>query len=58
MEPHPHLRVWAPTGVNAAWVTAVPGPALLLAPFTLAFGPIFSENLLFLLAPALGGWAA
>ncbi len=50
--------VWAPRGVDMAWVTGVPGPSLAAAPFTLAFGPVFSENLLFLLGPALAGWAA
>src|SRR5207253_473088 len=43
---------------NLAWVTALPGPSLLLAPVTLAFGPIVSSNLLALAAPALAAWAA
>jgi hypothetical protein len=50
--------LWAPDGVNLAWVTAVPGPSLLASPLTDVFGPIASLNLLLLAAPALAGWAA
>src|SRR5690349_13984348 len=32
--------VWAPDGMNLAWVTSVPGLALPFAPLTLAFGPV------------------
>jgi hypothetical protein len=49
--------LWAPTGVNMTLLTGLPGPSLAFAPITLAFGPIMSENLLFLLAPALAAWA-
>lgn len=54
---HPTL-VWAPAGVNMAWVTGLPGPALAMAPVTALFGPVVSSNILALLAPALAGWAA
>jgi len=50
--------LWAPAGVNTALVTSMPGPSILLAPLTLAAGPVVTENVLFLLAPALAGWAA
>lgn len=51
-----HL-VWAPTGANLAGTTAIPALALLAAPITAAFGPIVSYNVLYLLAPAVSGWA-
>lgn len=54
---HPTL-VWFPHGVNMAWVTGVPGPALVMAPITMLAGPVVSSNVLALLAPALAGWAA
>lgn len=50
--------VWAPSGVNLAWATTLPGPALLMWPITRAFGPMFSLNLLSVMAPAFNGWAA
>jgi hypothetical protein len=50
--------LWAPGGVNLTWVTSLAGPAILLSPVTLVFGPLVSENMLFLLAPALAAWAA
>jgi hypothetical protein len=50
--------VWAPSGVNLAWATTLPGPALLMWPITSTFGPVFSLNVLSVLAPALNGWAA
>ncbi|HUO04006.1 MAG TPA: hypothetical protein VMU16_02295 [Candidatus Binataceae bacterium] len=48
--------LWAPVGINLAWVTAMPLPSLLIWPATAAFGPIVSYNLLSLLSPALAGW--
>lgn len=50
--------VWAPKGINLAWVTSIPGPAVLLSPLTLAFGPFLSFNLVELAAPTLGAWTA
>ncbi len=50
--------VWAPTGINMAWVTGLPGPSILSAPFTLLLGPIVVANVLTLLAPALAAWGA
>ena len=50
--------VWQPLGLNFAWTTNVPLLALLGLPFTLLVGPVFSYNLLTLLAPVLSAWAA
>jgi Bacterial membrane protein YfhO len=55
--PVTHL-LWQPYGVNLAWLTTVPLLGLLMAPVTLAAGPLLSFNLLTLAAPALAGWAA
>jgi hypothetical protein len=49
--------VWAPAGVHLAWVTTMPGPALLLDPITGRSGGLVSVNLLMLAAPALAAWA-
>jgi len=51
-------KVWAPSGVHLAWVTTLPGPALLFEPITAAFGGLFTVNVLMILAPALAAWAA
>lgn len=51
-------EVWAPGGVNLAWTTSVPGPALVAAPVTLLFGPVVAYNAVMVVAPALSGWAA
>lgn len=50
--------VWAPQGVNMAWVTGLPGPSLAMWPVTSAFGAIVSSNILAVLGPALNTWAA
>jgi hypothetical protein len=57
MNPFVNPTVWAPRGVNMAWVTGLPGPALVMAPVTETLGPIVSSNLLALLAPPLAAWA-
>ena len=49
--------VWAPGGVNLAWVTTLTGPALLMTPLTTWIDPLFSVNVLMVLAPALAAWA-
>jgi len=54
---HPTV-VWAPTGVNLAWVAGVPGPALAAWPITALFGPVVSLNVWLALSPALAAWAA
>ncbi len=50
--------IYAPGGINLAWVTSVPGLAIVFAPFTLLFGPDVSYNLAQMLMPALSAWAA
>ena len=50
-------RVFAPQGVDLTWVTISPGPALVMAPITQAFGTLVSLNLLTLLGPPLAAWA-
>jgi hypothetical protein len=50
--------VWAPAGVNMAWISGMPGPALVLAPVTMAANAVASLNVLLLLAPPLAAWAS
>lgn len=52
-----HL-MFVPDGFNLTWATSMPGPSLLLAPITLAFGPALTWNVIQLLAPALSSWTA
>jgi hypothetical protein len=52
-----HLA-WAPTGLNLAWSATAPIPCLILAPLTLAFGPVVSFNVATLLTPAVTAWTA
>src|SRR5438093_5515490 len=49
--------IWAPTGYNVSWATAVPLPSLIASPVTIALGPIASFNVLSFLAPAGAAWA-
>jgi hypothetical protein len=50
--------VWAPAGVNLAWVTAVPGLALAFAPLTLVAGAVVSYDTAAILMPAFAAWTA
>ena len=50
--------IWTPVGQNLLWIPSIPSLALLLAPVTHFFGPIVSYNLIALLSPVLGAWAA
>ena len=50
--------IYAPSGVNLAWVTGVPGLAIVFAPVTLLFGPDVSYNLAEMLMPAFSAWTA
>ena len=50
--------VWAPSGVNLTWATAVPGLALIFSPLTLAVGAAASYNVASVLMPALTAWTA
>jgi hypothetical protein len=47
---------WAPFGQNLSWTTSVPSIALIFAPVTLTFGPIFSYNLATIFSLALGAF--
>src|SRR6266545_1864007 len=47
-----------PHGINVMWNTSLLLPGLLLAPITVAFGPVFSFNLLSTLSLALSAWCA
>jgi hypothetical protein len=48
--------IFVPEGYNLTWVTSIPGPAIVLAPVTLLFGPVVAFNVLQLLSPALSAW--
>ena len=50
--------IYAPGGINLAWVTSVPGLAIVFAPVTLLFGPDLSYNLAQMLMPALSASTA
>jgi len=50
--------IFEPNGLNLAWATSIPGPAILFWPITKAFGPLVSMNLVTMLAPALAAWGA
>jgi len=50
--------MFAPEGFNLQWTTPMPGPSVLLAPVTLAFGPAVTYNVIQLLAPPLSAWTA
>jgi hypothetical protein len=50
--------IWAPSGVNLTWTTAVPGLALLFAPLTLVAGPVVSYDTAAVLLPAVAAWTA
>ena len=50
--------IYAPSGIDLAWVTSVPGLAIALAPVTLLFGPDVSFNVAEILMPALAALTA
>ena len=50
--------VWSPSGANLTWATSIPTLSLLTAPLTMMLGPIFSWNLLSLLAAPLNAFCA
>lgn len=47
-----------PSGVNVMWNVSLPLPGLLMAPVTLAFGPVATYNVLSALGFWTAGWAA
>jgi hypothetical protein len=50
--------IYAPSGINLAWATTVPGLAFAFAPVTALFGPDVSYNVAATLVPALSAWTA
>lgn len=52
-----HL-VWAPNGANLLNATSIPLLGMVMTPFTLLFGPIFSFNISLFLSPVLSALAA
>ncbi len=50
--------LWAPVGANLVWSTSIPGLAFLLAPVTVAAGPVVAYNVAAVLLPALAGLTA
>ena len=50
--------IFPPGGYNLAWAASIPGPALLLAPLTSAFGAVVVFNVLALAAPGTAAWSA
>jgi hypothetical protein len=48
--------IWAPGGINLAWVTTAPLASVIAIPATGAFGPVATCNVLFILSPALSAW--
>jgi hypothetical protein len=53
LDPFMSRAVWWPVGINLAWITSIPGAAILAWPVTRAYGPVASFNVLsFLALPA------
>ncbi len=50
--------IYAPSGINLAWVGSVPAIAFAFAPVTLSFGPAVSFNVAEIAMPALASFAA
>jgi hypothetical protein len=50
--------VWPPVGLDLTWISSVPGLAALLAPVTLAAGPVAAYNVASLLVPTVCAWTA
>ncbi|HUO04013.1 MAG TPA: hypothetical protein VMU16_02330 [Candidatus Binataceae bacterium] len=50
--------IWAPGGINLAWVVTFPLASVLMWPVTAVFGPVAAYNVLSLLAPPMGAWSA
>jgi hypothetical protein len=55
LDPFLTRAAWFPSGIDLAWVTGLPGPSLAMAPVTWLLGPVAADNVLTILAPALGG---
>ncbi len=50
--------LWAPSGVNIAWVNSLPALAVVFAPVTALIGPVATYNLVAILLPAVSAWSA
>jgi len=50
--------IWAPDGLDLAWVASAPTLSYALAPVTLAAGPIVAYDVAAILLPALAAWSA
>ncbi len=50
LDPFLSRAVWWPVGINLAWITSIPGAAILAWPITRAFGPIAGFNALAFIA--------
>lgn len=50
--------VWPPAGLDLTWVSSIPALAVVLAPVTLAAGPVAAYNVASIALPALGAWTA
>ena len=50
--------IWAPHGIDLSFVASIPGPAVVMTPVTLSFGPLAASNLLLLASPILAAWGA
>lgn len=50
--------VWAPEGLNLAWVNTVPALSVVFAPLTALLGPVPSYDVAAVLLPALAAWTA
>jgi hypothetical protein len=50
--------IWAPVGIDLAWVTSVPGAALLFWPLTALFGPVAAYDVAIVLCLALAAFCA
>jgi hypothetical protein len=49
-------EIWAPTGVDLAWVNTVPPVALLFAPLSWLLGPVAAYDVAAVLLPAVSAW--
>lgn len=58
LDPFAANVVWAPHGVDLAWVTSSPALSFVLSPLTETLGPVFSYNFAALAAPPLAAWTS
>ncbi len=57
---HPFLTrlIWAPQGINLAWVTCLPLLGIVAMPLTTTLGPLATFNLIIVMLPALAALTA